>query len=160
MLRQPLSLDMSSWPTFGRIIGERRITRQLDRQELADRLHVSARTVAAWETGEKVPNNTHLARLAELLELAPAVLVSALPEKTPASELGRVIHRRQRLLGLDRDAIAIACDVTPITVGRWIWGRNAPTEQSVGLLADVLQLDVRILRTAIELDGRQRSAGG
>jgi transcriptional regulator with XRE-family HTH domain len=158
MLHQPLSVEMARWPTFGRIIGERRLSLQIDRNELAARMHVSARTIAAWETGEKVPNNTHLARLAEVLGVAPAVLVSALPERRPTSELGRLIHRRQRLLGLDRDDIAAACDVTPVTVGRWIWGHHAPTDANVEHLAKVLELDARIVRTAVEVDGG-RTAG-
>lgn len=152
LLHQPLSFEMERWPTFGRIIGERRLSLQIDRNELATRLHVSPRTVAAWETGEKVPNNSHLAKLADVLGVAPVVLVSALPERLPPTELGRLIYRRQRLLGLDRDAIAAACDVAPVTVGRWIWGRNAPTFANVEQLAKVLELDPRILRSAVSLD--------
>lgn len=153
LLQPRLTVEMANWPTFGRILGERRVSLQLDRAQLAARMRVSPRTVAAWETGEKVPNNTHLARLAEVLGVAPVVLVSALPERLPTSELGRLIYRRQRLLGLDRDDIALACAVTPATVGRWIWGRNAPTEANVDELGRVLELDPRILRTAIQLDG-------
>jgi len=154
LLHQPLTVEMERWPTFGRIIGERRLTLQIDRAELAARMRVSARTIAAWEVGEKVPNNTHLARLAEVLGVAPVVLVSALPERLPAGELGRLVYRRQRLLGLDRDDIPAACDVTPATVGRWIWGHNAPTDANVAQLSAVLELDPRIVRTAIEVDSR------
>ena len=153
-LRRPLTVEMANWPLFGRIVGERRLTLQLDRPELASRMRVSPRTIAAWETGEKVPNNSHLARLAEVLGVAPVVLVSALPERLPARELGRLIYRRQRLLGLDRDDIALRCAVTPATVGRWIWGHNVPTGANVEELAGVLELDVRIVRTAIEVDAR------
>jgi transcriptional regulator with XRE-family HTH domain len=159
LLQPRLTVEMANWPTFGRILGERRVSLQLDRAQLASRMRVSPRTVAAWETGEKVPNNTHLARLAEVLGVAPVVLVSALPERLPTSELGRLIYRRQRLLGLDRDDIALACAVTPATVGRWIWGRNAPTEANVEELGRVLELDPRIVRTAIELDGDGDVAG-
>jgi transcriptional regulator with XRE-family HTH domain len=156
MLRQPLSVDMANWPLFGRILGERRLSLQIDRAELADRMHVSARTVASWELGDKVPNNSHLARLAEILDVAPTVLVSALPERLPPSELGRIIYRRQRLLGLERDDIALACAVSPLTVGRWIWRRSVPIDANVEQLAACLELDVRIIRTAIEVDGRGR----
>jgi transcriptional regulator with XRE-family HTH domain len=161
LLHQPLTVEMSDWPTFGRIIGERRLTLQLERAQLAARMHVSARTIAAWELGEKVPNNSHLRRLAEVLSVEPTVLVSALPERLPDSELGRLIYRRQRLLGLSRDDIAVACDVTPPTVGRWIWGQHAPTESNVSDLARALELDQRIVRTAVDVDhpGRARTTG-
>lgn len=158
LLRPPLTVEMANWPTFGRILGERRLTLQLDRAQLAARMRVSPRTVAAWETGEKVPNNSHLGRLAEVLGIEPSVLVSALPERLPESELGRLIYRRQRLLGLTREAIAIACDVNTATVGRWIWGHHAPTEANVGELAAVLELDPRIVRTAVEVDDGSRNS--
>ncbi|HET7720832.1 MAG TPA: helix-turn-helix transcriptional regulator, partial [Acidimicrobiales bacterium] len=152
LLTLPMTVEMAHWPTFGRILGERRMTLQLDRPGLAARMRVSPRTIAAWELGDKVPNNSHLRRLAEVLDVEPAVLASALPERLPASELGRLIYRRQRLLGLSRDDIAVAADVAPSTVGRWIWGHHAPTGASISALARALELDERVVRSTIDAD--------
>lgn len=152
LLHQPLTVEMSSWPTFGRILGERRLDLQLDRAELAAQLHVSPRTVAAWELGDKSPNNSHLRRLSEVLGVEVTVLVSALPEPRPPTELGRLIHRRQRFLGLTQDQLALAAGVGPVTVGRWTWGRHVPTDSNVAGLARALEVDERLVRAALELD--------
>jgi transcriptional regulator with XRE-family HTH domain len=151
LLEVPLELEMTTWPLLGRIIGERRMALQLDRRELALRANVSPRTVAAWELGEKRPRDRHIRRLAEVLDVQPAVLTAALPERTPPTELGRLIRSQQRALGLTRDEIAYAAGVDAATVSRWTWGRHAPSEQNLRGLARALQLDERLVRQAAPL---------
>jgi transcriptional regulator with XRE-family HTH domain len=48
---------------------------QLTRQELADRVGVSVRTVARWELGLAVPRRNNLERLAEVVGVVPEYLL-------------------------------------------------------------------------------------
>ncbi|HEV2954174.1 MAG TPA: helix-turn-helix transcriptional regulator [Candidatus Dormibacteraeota bacterium] len=51
-------------------IGDLRRTRGLTQEELARRVRVSIRTVAAWERGESLPRQRHARALARALGVA------------------------------------------------------------------------------------------
>lgn len=133
---------------LGRLVVERRRELRLDRDELARRMGVAARTVQAWESGEKAPRDQDVPYLAQALEV-PVEAVEAVLAARDADlpPLGRVIRRRQRLLGLSRASLAERAGLDQATISRWVHGRHEPDESKLAQLADALELDVTELRT-------------
>jgi len=99
MCEVPFTVDVSTWPPLGRIVGHQRELRQLRRGELAEQVGVAASTIAAWELGSRVPAADHLRCLADALDLEVAVLaasVSAARRSHAARRADRVAATRTR----------------------------------------------------------------
>jgi transcriptional regulator with XRE-family HTH domain len=59
---------------MGGIIAELRRQRGLTQDEVARRVRVSTRTVAAWESGTVLPHSRHVRALARALSVTPEAL--------------------------------------------------------------------------------------
>ncbi len=66
---------MSDPQEFGKKIREIRLQRNMSRQQLADMLFVSPPTVSRWESGDRMPDITMLAKLADALGVSSFELV-------------------------------------------------------------------------------------
>ncbi len=60
---------------FGKKLRELRLKKDLTRQQLADMMYVSPPTISRWETGDRLPDLTTLARLADCLGVHPYELL-------------------------------------------------------------------------------------
>jgi transcriptional regulator with XRE-family HTH domain len=137
----PFVVDTAGWPAFGQFVGARRQELRLTRAALAEALAVSQGTVVAWELGYRVPGPTLLPRLAQVLSVDTASLVSALPRRGAArSTLGELILARQRELGLRSADLAQLTGATEATVSRWVNGRSRPAIRNLRRLSDVLKV--------------------
>jgi transcriptional regulator with XRE-family HTH domain len=136
----PFVVDTTGWPTFGRLLGERRQALRLTRPELAEAVGVTAGTVVAWELGYRVPGATQLPGLAAALAVDSAELASALPQRGPASSLGQLIVARQRELGLRSNDVARELGAAEATVSRWVNGKSRPGARNLRRLSDVLKV--------------------
>jgi transcriptional regulator with XRE-family HTH domain len=81
---------LSSWPAMSRI-GELRRQRGLTQEELARRVRVSVRAVAAWESGNAIPRHRNARALARALGVPVETLVPAASDSPSptAEEAGR-----------------------------------------------------------------------
>ena len=136
----PFVVDTSGWPPFGQFVGARRQELRMTRADLADRLGVSARTVASWELGYRMPASSLLVRLAAALDVDTASLAAALPRQLVANALGRLMVARQRELGLRSADVARLAGTTEATVSRWVNGRSRPAPKNLRRLAEVLKV--------------------
>jgi transcriptional regulator with XRE-family HTH domain len=136
----PFVVDTAGWSPFGQFVGARRQELRLTRAELADQVGVTARTIAAWELGYRVPGSLHLAQIATALEVDPASLAAALPSRWTDGTLGDVIVGRLRELGLRAADLARLVGTTEATVSRWVNGRSRPGTRNLERLAEALQL--------------------
>lgn len=55
---------------IGAFIAERRKLKTLTQQELADRLHLSNRTISKWECGKGIPDSSIMLELCEVLDIS------------------------------------------------------------------------------------------
>lgn len=136
----PFVVDTAGWPAFGQFVGARRQELRLTRSELAQRVGVSARSVASWELGHRIPASAQLVRIAEAIEVDTASLAAALPRQRVANALGQLMLARQRELGLRSVDIARLAGTTEATVSRWVNGRSRPAPQNLQRLAEALKI--------------------
>jgi transcriptional regulator with XRE-family HTH domain len=136
----PFVVDTTTWPEFGRLLGERRADLRLTRAALADGLGIAAATVVAWELGYRSPRPQQVRGLAEILKVDMATLASALPRRASPTTLGELILARQQELGLRLADVAVRAGTTEATISRWVQGRNRPAAASVRRLAAALEL--------------------
>lgn len=146
----PFVVDTTGWPPFGQFVGARRQELRLSRTDLATAVGVAVGSVVAWELGYRAPGAKQLPRLAAALEVDVASLVAALPNADPHTDLGELITSRQRELGLHAADIARRMGTTEATVSRWVHGHNRPAPANVERLAEVLDLRVTDVVTAVE----------
>lgn len=68
--------------TAAEAMGLKRLRRRalLSRQELADKVEVSAQSIWAWESGYSWPRVEHIRKLAEVLGVEISVVLDALEE--------------------------------------------------------------------------------
>jgi transcriptional regulator with XRE-family HTH domain len=136
----PFTVDTSTWPPLGQIVGQRREVRQLRRADLAEQLGVATSTIAAWELGSRVPAVDHLRHLAAALELEPAVLAASLPQRDDRTPLGELIVARRRELGIRSADVARRAGTSETVMSRWVNGHNRPAAASLRRLAHALDL--------------------
>jgi transcriptional regulator with XRE-family HTH domain len=141
----PFVVDTAGWPPFGQFMGALRQELRLSRADLAERVGVTARTVASWELGYRVPASTQLVRIAEAIEVDAASLTAALPRRWTESALGELILSRRRELGLRAGDLARLVGTTEPTVSRWVNGRSRPGAANLQRLAEALQLPYKRL---------------
>lgn len=149
MLTSAPRRSVATLSPLGRLLVERRRELRLDRDALAKRMGVAARTVQAWESGEKAPRDQDVPYLAQALEVGVEAVEAVLaPRDAELPPLGRVIRRRQRLLGLSRASLAERAGIDQATISRWVHGRHEPDESKLAQLAGALEVDVADLRVA------------
>lgn len=136
----PFRVDTSGWPPFGQFVGARRQELRITRADLGAAVGASPHTVAAWELGSRVPGPRQLPRLADALSVEVGSLVAALPSRTAATALGRLIQDRQRELGLRSADVARLVGTTEPTISRWVRGHSRPGPQNLRRLADALNI--------------------
>lgn len=150
LARPPLRLPAAPASPLGELVAGRRHALGLSREDLARRTGVSARTVGAWERGEKVPRSAHVRRLAAALEVAPAEVAAACEraDGTALSAIGALIERERLRRGLTRDQLAAEAAVAPTTLTRWVQGRHRPAPAKLRRLAAALDLDADAMAAA------------
>lgn len=140
MCEVPFTVDTSTWPPLGQILGHQRELRQLRRADLAKQLGVATGTIAAWELGSRVPAADHLRRLAAALDLEPAVLAASVPEREDRTPLGELIVARRRELGIRSADVARRAGTSETVISRWVNGHHRPVAASLRRLAHALDL--------------------
>jgi transcriptional regulator with XRE-family HTH domain len=140
MCEVPFTVDVSTWPPLGQIVGRQREQRQLRRSDLAELIGVATSTIAAWELGSRVPAADHLRRLAAALDLELAVLAASLPQRDDRSPLGELIVARRRELGIRSADVARRAGTSETVISRWVNGRHRPAAASLRRLAHALEL--------------------
>ncbi len=65
---------------FAKTLQQLRAERGLSQQQLADRLYVGRSTISGWESGRRIPDAILISRLAQFLEVDPAILLSGANE--------------------------------------------------------------------------------
>lgn len=152
LMTAPVRVDVTHLSRFGRLLGRRREELQLTREQLADRVGVSPRTVRAWELGEKTPRDHDLVGLATALDVTVDALAAALPRRDPTlTPLGTLIRMQQRRLGLSRDDLAGRSGLDVTTISRWVHGRHEPEPAKLQQLAAALEVDVDVVLEAAGL---------
>jgi transcriptional regulator with XRE-family HTH domain len=144
----PFTVDASTWPPLGQIIGHQREVRQLRRADLATQLGVSAGTIAAWELGSRMPAADHLRRLAAALDLEPAVLAASVPQREDRTPLGELIVSRRRELGIRSADVARRAGTSETVISRWVNGHHLPAAASLRRLAQALDLPFATVASA------------
>ncbi|MEQ1786434.1 MAG: helix-turn-helix transcriptional regulator [Acidimicrobiales bacterium] len=146
----PFVVDTTGWPPFGQFVGARRQELRLDRTDLATAVGVAVGTVVAWELGYRSPGPKQLPRLAQALQVEIESLVTALPHADAPTPLGELVATRQRELGLHAGEVAERVGTTDATMSRWVHGHTRPGPANLERLAEVLDLRVSVLATALE----------
>lgn len=82
---------------LGDAIRTARQNKKLSQQQLADHFGITKSAVNAWESGKAVPDQRKLAKLADVLELAPGV-VAGMPNK-PGEQPFEVVSERIHTAG-------------------------------------------------------------
>jgi transcriptional regulator with XRE-family HTH domain len=149
MCEVPFTVDTSTWPPLGQILGHRRELLQLRRAELAEQLGVAASTITAWELGSRVPAVDHLRRLAAVLDLEPAVLAASLPQRDDRTPLGELIVSRRRELGIRSADVARRAGTSETVMSRWVNGHHRPVAASLRRLAHALDLPYATVAAAV-----------
>jgi transcriptional regulator with XRE-family HTH domain len=144
----PFTVDTSTWPPLGQIVGSQREVRQLRRADLAEQLGVAATTIAAWELGSRVPAADHLRGLAAALDLEPAVLAASVPQREDRTPLGELIVARRRELGIRSADIARRAGTSETVISRWVNGHHQPVAASLRRLAHALDLPFATVSSA------------
>ena len=145
----PFVVDYGGWPPFGQFVGARRQELRLSRPALASLVGVAPSTIVSWELGYRVPVAKVLARMAAVLGVDTASLVSALPRRAATTTLGALILSRQRELGLRSLDIARRTGTTEATVSRWVQGRSNPMPSNLRRLAAALELSYQDVVEAV-----------
>ncbi|MEY2451028.1 MAG: hypothetical protein QOD92_602 [Acidimicrobiaceae bacterium] len=140
MCEVPFTVDTSTWPPLGQIVGHQREVRQLRRADLAEQLGVATSTIAAWELGSRVPAADHLRRLGAVLDLELAVLAASLPQREDRTPLGELIVSRRRELGIRSADVARRVGTSETVMSRWVNGHHRPAAASLRRLAHALDL--------------------
>jgi transcriptional regulator with XRE-family HTH domain len=140
MCEVPFTVETSTWPPLGQIVGHQRELRQLRRAELAEQLGVAASTIAAWELGSRVPAAEHLRRLAAALDVELAVLAASVPRREDRTPLGELIVSRRRELGIRAADVARLAGTSETVMSRWVNGHHRPVAASLRRLAHALDL--------------------
>ncbi|MEY2460921.1 MAG: Helix-turn-helix domain [Acidimicrobiaceae bacterium] len=149
MCEVPFSVDTSTWPPLGQIVGRQREVRQLRRADLAEQLGVAASTIAAWELGSRVPGADHLRRLATTLDLELAVLAASVPQREDRTPLGELIVSRRRELGIRSADVARRAGTSETVISRWVNGHHRPVAASLRRLAHALDLPFATVAAAV-----------
>jgi len=150
MCEVPFTVDTSTWPPLGQIVGHQRELRQLRRAEVAEQLGVAASTIAAWELGSRVPGADHLRRLAAALDLEPAVLAASVPQREDRTPLGELIVSRRRELGIRSADVARRAGTSETVISRWVNGHHQPVAASLRRLAHALDLPFATVAAAAQ----------
>jgi transcriptional regulator with XRE-family HTH domain len=148
MCEVPFTVDSSTWPPLGQIVGRRRELRQLRRADLAEQVGVAASTIAAWELGSRAPGPDHLRRLAAALDVELAVLAASVPQREGRTALGELIVSRRRELGIRSADVARRAGTTETVISRWVNGHHRPVAASIRRLAHALDLPVATVAAA------------
>lgn len=146
----PFTVDSSTWPPLGQIVGQQRELRQVRRADLAAQLGVAASTIAAWELGSRVPAAHHLRGLAAALDIEVAVLAASVPQRDDRTPLGELIVARRRELGIRSADVARRAGTTETVVSRWVNGRHRPVAASLRRLAHALELPFAAVAAAAD----------
>jgi Zn-dependent peptidase ImmA (M78 family)/transcriptional regulator with XRE-family HTH domain len=112
-----------------------RLRRGLHVSGLARTLGVARQTVAAWETGEQIPSETHLAALADVLSFPVGFFFGAEIEGLP---VGAVSFRALSKMTASTRDTALAAGRTALLIAEWIAARYrlpVPDVPTLGLQA-------------------------
>ena|SRR5437867_7696937 len=150
MCKVPFTVETSTWPPLGQIVGRQRELLQLRRAEVAEQLGVAGSTIAAWELGSRVPAAAHLRQLAAALDLELAVLAASVPQRQDRTPLGELIVSRRRELGIRSADVARRAGTTETVVSRWVNGRHRPVAASLRRLALALELPFATVAAAAD----------
>ena len=150
VVTSPFVVDTHHWPPLGRLMGARRASSRLTRDELARRVGVATSTVVAWELGHRAPRAHQLPILAAALGVSVSELVEAIPIGE-LSALGRLIRSRAAQLGLKLGDVASRARVDESTLSRWLHGHRTPALSSLSRLAVALELPFPEVRAAAGL---------
>lgn len=145
----PFVVDTTEWPPLGQLVGARRQTLRLTRNQLAEAVGVAPGSVAAWEVGARVPGAKVLPRLARALSVEVSALAAALPQGMVTTALGNLIRARQRELGLLSADVARLIGTTESTISRWVHGQSRPSPANLRRLAEALRLPYSSIASAV-----------
>jgi transcriptional regulator with XRE-family HTH domain len=146
LVDMPFRIDTAGWPPFGQLLGARRESLRLTRDELARILGVAPGTIVAWELGHRSPRAAQLRDLAGAVGVGVEALAAKLPQREPQlSALGELIRSRQRGLGLRRRDIADRAGLDEATISRWIHGHHTPERSSLRRLAAAIEVPFDLL---------------
>lgn len=124
---------------FSQIVQSRREALGLSRQELADRVGCSARTIEAWEKGKRTPLSYMAARLAHALACTTADL--------QAPHHGRIqrmmfiaskLRRLRKACGIKQATLANQVGVTRSLVSQWENCHSAPYPNDIPYICKAL----------------------
>lgn len=134
---------------------DRRLSRALSAEHLADQLGVHPTSVLRWERRERLPGPTHIHGLAALLAVEPAAVARFFDEaRRPGPEPVPGL-RAPGLRGLRRAArlpasrVAEAVGEPPATVYHWEAGRTRMPVRHLPTLAELLAVEAGELRSLL-----------
>ncbi len=116
---------------IGKYIAQKRKEKNLTQAQLAERLHVSNKTISKWETGVCMPDYSVVEALCAALEISVAELMagadaekSAAPDREEAQmlELIREIRQLQQQRGTLYGVLLIVMGIALLAVAGWFGG--------------------------------------
>lgn len=146
---------------FASFLRARRLERGLSQKELAQRVHVSERTLRYWETGTTSPGQWELESLLTILELTArehAQALALLPtrrgirlfraashsallpakERGPLPVLGDLLQAMRLRRGLTQSQLALSLQISRSTILRWETADARPSEENLARMCTLL----------------------
>jgi transcriptional regulator with XRE-family HTH domain len=141
------SKDYSETPkTFGQRLKKRRRELGLLQREAAERMGVSAETVANWENGKTAPVPAHFGPVVAFLGYDPMPTSTTLAER---------VRAKRRVLGATHSQIARYLEWDPGTLSRYLNGTWLIPPARAASLEAFLSANVEALASALTLPRRR-----
>ena len=101
---------MLALDSFGQMIRNLCMDKNLTQQELADRMFVSRKTIGNWESGNRLPDISMLSRLARHLGVETYELLDEMYKEEGDSPIIIVVEKEPRILN---SFVQLLCDICP-----------------------------------------------
>ncbi len=117
---------------MGAFILERRKLKNMTQLELAEKLHLSNRTISKWECGKGIPDSSIMLKLCEVLDISIYELLCG--ENIPKEKnmyFGDLMKRKRALCGLSIDEMSKCTNISINTLHRIELGEFMPTVEGM-----------------------------
>lgn len=138
---------------IGKNIRAIRVSQKMEQKELADRLHISNKTISSWECDRTEPNIGMFEKIADALNVTKAELLEGRcsPETVFDKDFGGVNKKRSsyekfRKICLEREVkpadVSKATGISSATLSSWKNGIYFPKFDKISKIAKFFRVDV------------------
>lgn len=137
---------------IGKNIRAIRVSQKMEQKELADRLHISNKTISSWECDRTEPNIGMFEKIADALNVTKAELLEGRcsPETIFDKDFGVVAKKRSsyekfRKICLEREVkpsdVSKATGISSATLSSWKKGVYSPKIDKISKIANFFHVD-------------------